>query len=558
MDSVALIDSSVKLFVNRDPMEKKQMRESDLRRDMLDVKAKLEALANSTLLSSFTFYREGIRRLLKLKKNSNEGDRESADRQTEVRSTSLYQVCNDLRLHCLDDADKRALAAAKDDFKQARIKAVEAFSNEGVEILDRMQAMVIRVASTMLENVDHPEDALNVCIGCLEDLHGLKYVRETFNQVVYKGLNKGSFKRGVQKQVIASVCRINHFIRNAALAIAKEGELLVFALIEVEKGKIDPLSDSRVAKEVPHVSLTPSTLNEEDGKNKPNIPQGIAVNSQGHCMVGDEWDLTVKEYDANGLFVRKLSLTPWQKDSVASIVDVATDTKDNVYVLFELGENSTTAHFKIFVFDKGSSHTRRDILLKEKTAEVSRMSINNNNEIFILAKSSSGIAVDVYDSSDGHFKTSFGEKILNPGAEDICATNDGRVIVLDKDDKWAISAHMFRSDGHYIDDLLKSVEKKRKRVSIVTKHELRSSIACHQVSNNLVIALPSQPCDKGKEWNPVRILRYDMSDGGLLPSIFLHDVKGFVSIRGVAVTLQGRIAVGLLDKDGGDSKIFVV
>ena len=482
MDSVALIDSSVKLFVNRDPMEKKQMRESDLRRDMLDIKAKLEALANSTLLSSFTFYREGIRRLLKLKKNSNEGDRESADRQTEVRSTSMYQVCNDLRLHCLDDADKRALAAAKDNFKQARIKAVEAFSNEGVEILDRIQAMVIRVASTMLENVDHPEDALNVCIGCLEDLHGLKYVRETFNQVVYKGLNKGSFKRGVQRQVIASVCRINHFIRNAALAIAKEGELLVFPLIEVENEKIDPLSDSRVAKEVPHVSLTPSTLNEEDKKNKPKIPQGIAVNSQGHCMVGDEWDLTVKEYDANGLFVRKLSLTPWQKDSVASIVDVATDTKDNVYVLFELGENSTTAHFKIFVFDKGSSHTRRDILLKEKTAEVSRMSINNDNEIFILAKSSSGIAVDVYDSSDGHFKTSFGEKILNPGAEDICATNDGRVIVLDKDDKRALSAHMFRSDGHYIDDLLKSVEKKRKRVSIVTKHELRSSIACHQVS----------------------------------------------------------------------------
>lgn len=557
MDSVALIDSSVKLFVNRDPMEAQQMRESDLRRDMLDVKAKLQALANSTLLSSFTFYGDGIRRL-KLKKNSDEGDRESDDRQTEVRSTSMYQVCNDLRLHCLDESDKRALAAAKDDFKQARIMAVKAFNNESLPILDRIQAMVIRVASTMLENVDHPEDALNVCIGCLEDLHGLKYVKETFNQVVYKGLNKVSFQKGVQKQVIASVCRINHFIRNAAQTIAKEGELLVFPLIEVEKGKIDPLSDSRVAKEVPHVSLTPSTLNEEDGKNKPNIPQGIAVNSQGHYMVGDEWDLTVKEYDANRLFVRKLSLTPWQKDSVASIVDVATDAKDNVYVLFELGENSTTAHFKIFVFDKGSSHTRRDILLKEKTAEVSRMSINNNNEIFILAKSSSGIAVDVYDSSDGHFKTSFGEKILNAGAEDICATNDGRVIVLDKDDKWTLSAHMFRSDGDYIDDLLKSAEKKRKRVSIVTKHELRSSIACHQVSNNLVIALPSQPCDKGKEWNPVQILKYDMSDGGLLPSIFLHDVKGFVSIRGVAVTIQGRIAVGLLVKDGGDSKIFIV
>ena len=193
MDSVALIDSSVKLFVNRDPMEKKQMRESDLRRDMLDVKAKLEALANCNLLSSFTFYREGIRRILKLKKNSNEGDRESADRQKEVRSTSLYQVCNDLRIHCLDDSDKRALAAAKDDFKQARIMAVKAFNNESLPILHRIQAMVIRVASTMLENVDHPEDALNVCIGCLEDLHGLKFVRETFNQVVYKGLNEVSF-----------------------------------------------------------------------------------------------------------------------------------------------------------------------------------------------------------------------------------------------------------------------------------------------------------------------------------------------------------------------------
>ena len=72
------------------------------------------------------------------------------------------------------------------------------------------------------------------------------------------------------------------------------------------------------------------------------------------------------------------------------------------------------------------------------------------------------------------------------------------------------------------------------------------------MSNDVVIAFPSET-----DQQALRILKYDMSDGTLLPSVNLP-MKGQVSTRGVAITTQGRIAIGLLDKDGGDNKVLIV
>ena len=403
----------------------------------------------------------------------------------------------------------------------------------------------------MLENIDHPEDALSPCIVCLEELHGLKEVQENFSIEIRRGI-KHRFYKEYRRQIMSSVCRINHFVRNIAAKIAMEGELLKFPLIEIEGEKVDPLNDPRVAEalrkfEMPHYAITPSALGQKDVK----IPQGIAVNSQEDFVVGDEWECRVNIFDFNGHFVRPILFD--ENKSVTSIVDVAVDSEDNVYVLLDLKEKAKTVRFKICLFDK-EGNRKQEFPLREKTAGVLRMTVNNNNEIFVLTMLTDKVstiresAVDVYDSDGSFTGLSFGEKTLRC-PQDICVTSDDRVLVLDRDDQCVLSVQMFHANGEPIDqDLLKAVKKAEKTF----KKKFRSSIACHQVSNDVVIAFPSET-DK----HPARILRYGMSNGELLPSVDLP-IKGQISTRGVAVTTQGRIAIGLLDKGGGDSKVLIL
>ena len=547
----ALFDFSVALLVDKDRVEGRQLKESDIRQEIDYVKLQLNGLVRSYLLSSITHYSEGVLHLFKLKSSSNKDEMENAAYARSLTNpmTNVSQTLKDLRLSNLDEAETRALKAAKKAFENARKKAIDAFNNETLPIFDRIKAMAIRVAATMLANIDHPEDALIVCLKCLEELHNVKEIQDNFSLEIHTERMWHGFYKDYRRQIISSVCRINHFVRSAAAVIAKEGELLTWPQIEIEGGKLDPLHDHRLAEalrkqKMPHYEITPSALGEEGESMKAKIPQAIVVNSQDHCIVAEEWDNSVNVFEISpDRLLRQISI-----GEESSIVDVAVGDQDDVYVLLELNAKTERARFKISVFDE-EGNKKKDFFLRDKTEDVSRMAMNNN-KIFVLTKvfEIPGGAVDVYDS-DGQFTgLRFGEETLNC-PQDICCTNDGLVVVLDRDDQCVMSAQMFNTiNGQHIDnDLLESVEQEEKTIK-----KLRSSIACHQVSNDVVIAFPSEI-----DQEPVRILKYDMSDGMLLPSVLLP-MTGQVSTRGVAVTTQGRIAIGLLDKDEGDSKVLMV
>ena len=543
----ALFDFSVALLVDKDRVEGRQLKESDIRQEIDYVKLQLNGLVRSYLLSSITYYSEGVLHLFKLKSSSNKDEMENAAYARSLTNpmTNVSQTLKDLRLSNLDEGEKRALKFAKKAFENA----IDAFNNETLPIFDRIKAMAIRVAATMLANIDHPEDALIVCLKCLEELHNVKEIQDNFSLEIHTERMWHGFYKDYRRQIISSVCRINHFVRSAAAVIAKEGELLTWPQIEIEGGKLDPLHDHRLAEGLrqqkkPHYEITPSALGEEGESMKPKIPQAIVVNSQDHCIVAEEWDNSVTVFEISpDRLLRQISI-----GEESSIVDVAVGDQDDVYVLLELNAKTERARFKISVFDE-EGNKKKDFFLRDKTEDVSRMAMNNN-KIFVLTKvfEIPGGAVDVYDC-DGQFTgLRIGEETLNC-PQDICSTNDGRVVVLDRDDQCVMSAQMFNTiNGQHIDnDLLESVEKEEKTIK-----KLRSSIACHQVSNDVVIAFPSEI-----DQEPVRILKYDMSDGMLLPSVLLP-MTGQVSTRGVAVTTQGRIAIGLLDKDEGDSKVLIV
>ena len=139
----------------------------------------------------------------------------------------------------------------------------------------------------------------------------------------------------------------------------------------------------------------------------------------------------------------------------------------------------------------------------------------------------------MYDT-DGLFVGSFGLKEACDITSDITATNDGRVMVVKRDDS---SVHIFSEDGDYLD-----------------KFKLQGSyfsptIAFHQLSEHVVIA--------GKKEESVVVVEIFTKDGEFVRSTQIHE-KRALRIRGMTVTLGGRIAVLQEDIDDEYVKVLVI
>ena len=564
-----LFETAVGLLLKKDRAEAKKLKEDDIVREIDYIKFQLNALARSQILSSISFFKEGMLSLFKLFGKGKEveyhaetehpaGQKQGEQMGICARSdpiNTISQGLKDFKITNFDEKDLRLLSSAKDDLRQARLKATEAFNNEALNPSDRIQAIAIRVAAKILENVDHPDEALSVCRLCLEDLHSLKEVKGSFGTEFNKGFYYRFYKEE-RRQIISSVCRINRAIYNVTSIVGRGGELLMLPLIDNGRELVNPLHDSRVAEilakvDMEHYSVTPLSLGQTDGKdNSPKIPQGIAANSLEHFIIGDEWDRNVKVFDCIGKYQYSLLCTlndSSDSNAILSIGDVATDSNDNVYVLVEL-HKSGPACYRVYVFDKQAEC--RYFPLRKEAEEVLRLTVNSDSDVLVLADRSrrniKGI-VEVYNS-DGHFKQCFGEEHLKC-AQDISVAHDGRVIVLDRVSDDTLSIHVFHSDGKHSFHF---------EVNEPNMNRLRPSAACYPTLNHVAIAVPCKIAgDTAKHVVKVLIYAVQGSKCEFSRSIELQ-TGGLVSTRGITVTLQGHIAVGLLDKSEGDSRVLVV
>ena len=446
---------------------------------------------------------------------------------------------------------------AKEDFHQARLKATEAFNNESLSTLNRIQATAIRVAAKILENVDHPQEALAVCKMSLEDLHSLKRVQESFSGELTKGFRRPLFGKEERRQIIASVCQINRAIYDVMSMIGKSGELLSLPLIGEGKDTINPLHDSRVAEvlcrlDVEQFSVQPLTLGQQDGKdNQLKIPQGIAADSQGRIIVGDEWDCNVKVYDRFGKFQYSFPCPPSDEpNTVSSIADVATDDSDNAYILIEV-EKSTIAYYQVYVFTKQA--VSQCFSLKEEPRKVLRMTLNRENEVLVIAdvldQSCSKSIVAVYNKA-GQFMRSFGEQHLKC-SQDLTVAGDGRILVLDKDDDCSLTVHVFFPNGKHSFQF--NVDKQEGP----SNQRSRPSIAFHQALSQVVVVVPCKN-SMGTGYC-VKITVYALKDDRheSVRSIELA-ANEQVSTRGITVTFKGHVAVAILDRSEGNSRAIFV
>ena len=501
-------------------------------REIDDIKSKLDGLSRKDLGASISSFKEGIVLLYEVFNKArfrNEYGREAATAQAAcAEAFTLAEEMTMLELTDLDEPAKRKLSSAKDRFKHAREKASEAFNNEALKLSDRILALQYRVMATILEKVDNPEDALAPCGVCIEELNSLSAVQSSFDVQLKKGIQAarswvGKDERG---KIISSVCQVNRVMYDVAQTVGTDS-ILWTSYVDIGEEKVDPLRDRRVAKvlhkqNMEHCHVPWSFGQEGEEKHKLKEPRGIATNSSGQFIVGDINE--VKMFDLNGQLIKHFSLPNDDAETELFIFDVATDNKDNIYVLVKCEKKTGSWQSWEFVVYEFSNTADLHHKFPVRGKYWDRRLTVTNSKVLVLSGSSASVAV--YDT-DGLYVRSFGEGTLGY-AYDITAANDGRVMVVDRDDDYCV--HIFSEDGDYLD-----------RFELQERSDLfrLPSIAFHQLTESVVITV------KKEVFVEVQIFT---KDGEFVRSTQIHE-EGLRDIRGMTVTRDGRIAVLLRDID---------
>ncbi|XP_078350158.1 uncharacterized protein LOC144634982 [Oculina patagonica] len=468
----AVLKATVGLLVNKsrdfaaDKLKEGDVTEEQFRnmivREIDDIKSKLDGLARKDLLTSISFFKEGIVFLYKVLDTKSSGGASTATEQSAVtqgareKTTqhSLRTLAADVEkvslakgMETLDGSGKRALTDAKKRFDDARMKATEAFNNVALSTSDRILAMQYRVMSTILEKIDNPKEAIAACRLCLEELHSMPAVQKSFN-VEETGGFLSLFNKNERKEIILSVSDINRVIvRVTEMAdgiLSKEFD--AWPCVNSRGKDVNPLNQQGDY----HSRVLPWSFGqEEEEKHKLSHPQSITTNTQGQFIVAE--NDSIKVFDCEGNFVHCWNIFDELLELVGGSIrvkDAATDHRDNVYVL------ATSSLFsRILVFDKHGNKCHHFDLGGIFEGEL--VAVNRNENVFVLG--SEGLncttVVKVYDL-DGRVVNSF-ELEQNPWCfSHIASANDGEIIIMETDHLMTESKVLvFDSQGNHLRDI---------------------------------------------------------------------------------------------------------
>ena len=500
-------------------------------RELDDIKSKLDGLARKDLLTSISFFKEGIVFLYQALDNSKCGGLGSAVNQQMAKGTvtdgaktiSLVREQGNWQLSDLDDSDKRALADAKKRFDDARMKATEAFNNTGLSTADRILAMQYRVMSTILQKIDNPREATAACKLCLEELHSMPAVEKSFH-VKESGGFWSLFNRDEREEIVQSVHDVNGVIGRvvAVLDGVFSTEFNTWPCINFGK-------DSRIRPERRLLNLVPwSFAIGQDGEGKWESPQSITTTAHGDFIVADK-DV-IKVFNHGGKFVH--SFIP---ESGCVAKDVITEHLDNLYVLFSS---------RIYVFDKQAKRSR--VFYLEEGFDGKSVAVNSEQKVFVCVEClrTKTYTMQVYDT-DGQFVKSFGRQ-PNPiqryckQPNDIASTGDGGVIIFETDDDGFCISHnirVFDAQGKY------KYQERDIGLALYKSWCKNAVMAFHPQTGHVIIAT--------RVTNTLGMTVYT-KEGHYVRSISLNTAK-LHSVSRVTVTMEGRIAV-LCTTEGTESE----
>ena len=516
-----------------------------IQREIDGIKSKLDGLARKDLLAAIDAFEAGVRYLYQAMDAdadaamTGEGERGNEEKLDAVSSVSPTPMVNTVALATemgkmeltdLNEETKRALSHAKKRFEMAREVATHAFNNEALSTLDRIKAIRYRVMATMLESAVETvgisadlsslsvksalKNALPECEQCLQKLNSLPDVQNNFKVELEKGpLNmKGRFGKDERREIIGAVCQVNRAIYDATQAAGKNGDTLNCPPVDTGEDIIDPLRDLRVAKVLrkvgmEHCCVAWSFGQEGEKEHKLKDPVDIATNADGHFIIADLSDTSVKVFDSSGKFVLQYHPELNDTETDLCVLDVATDVNSNIYVLVG------PAEWEVQV----CSHTA-DLLHKFplRRGGWGRLAVTNNKVLVVTDET-----VYVYEH-EGRYVRSFGEGILKY-ASDITASPDGQIMILDMDESCVF---IFTEDGE-----------EQRKLNINTKEDDYWRIACHPCGENVVAA--------GVERATTHLcVAIYTKDGESVRRILVNEMKIF-DIAGITVSMEGNIAVAV-------------
>ena len=457
----AVFKATIGLIVNKGrDKAAERLREGDITeqkfrsaivREIDDIKSKLDGLSKKDLLASISFFEEGIELLYEVFDKArcrSEGD-EVPVRAACAEAFALAEGMRNVELTGLDESATRALANAKERFKDARREATRAFKNEALTTSDRILAMEYRVMSTILETVDNPADAMAPCRVCIKELNCLSAVQKSFNVELKKGI-MARFSKDEGRKIASSVCHVNRVVYDVQQAVGKGEPFWMWPTVDIEEGNIDPLRDRRVVEVLrkqgmEHCFVTPWSFGQE-GVQRLESPSSMAMNSkgqfiitegqliiEGQFIIAERENGEVEVFDRRGQFLEHFSLPVHNVDQVRLIklVAVAVDMNDNIYVLVQLYKPyGSRSEFMVYTRNTtGEVHhkfrVRRSVHIMYNYPV---MLVDGKHKVLIIWRTSRSACVDVYEN-DGQFVRSFGEGLLS-FVSDMVLTSDDRVLVL--------------------------------------------------------------------------------------------------------------------------------
>ena len=485
-------------------------------REIDDMKSKLDGLARKDLLAAIDYFEEGLVLLSDVVHS-----RSFQETIGDAKTVSLARRITNLELAGLDDSAKEVLSKSKERFKDARRKATEAFNDESLTISDRVHAMEYRVLATILETVDDPSAGLLACQLCIEKLHALPAVQNSFDVELKKGL-RSLFSKDERRKIISTVCRMNRVIYDVKQALNEDLNLWNWPCVSCGEEAVDPLRDSRVVNTMSELCMDfcvgPWSFgNDGEEEHRLKTARGVAINSQGQFITGDNEDgnRNVKVFDSNGNFQKSFRLSTDDSSTTLSIYNVAIDDNDSIYVLVRLMKpGSHSLRIGVYVYDSTAS-LHHKFLLRNGSWNLLwyALTISESKKVMAVANK----AVDVHETN-GQFVCSFGHGILR-NARDITAASEGHALVVDRADS---CVHVFSEQGEHLSDI--------KVQGSFSAH----SIAFHRESDHIVVISHEQGSGK------VRALIYTKG-GHFVRSIQLG--IDCLKLNTSAVTKEGRFAV---------------
>ena len=535
-------------------------------REIEDIKTKLDALARTHLLAGIDAFETGLWYLYQAI-DAEAGETTNVETIQEkhlkeisspspaaaAKTVAFAEEMKRMQVNEFSDKTKRALSQAKERFKMAREEATRAFNNEALSTFNRVTAIRYRVMATILGSAIETvatagdlstlsvenalENVLPECEQCLQKLNSLPDVQNNFKVELEKGLLnvKGRFGKEERKQIISTVCQVNRAIYDAKKTVNKHIDICRWPLVDTGEDRVDPLRDRRVAKVLEkvgteHSCVRPLSFGQEGKKeNRLRQPESIATNSDRQFIVADDGDKTIKVFDSNGNFLLSFNTRINDVGERVTILDLATDENNNIYVLELLekpGAEDSELEVKVF-------NNTAELLLQFPTGSHSgycpRMAVTKNKVLVLRYSGSPDYrkVVDVYDH-EGAFVRQFDE--LKRHAQDITADDEGQMMIVSPTES---CIHVFTDDGEQLS-----------KFHINTEGYLlfTLTIGCHPDGEHVVVGGE----EEGTGLCSVSIYTKDFK---FLRKITLHEYQ-IVHYNGITVTRKGQIAVVVSDRHG--------